>query len=392
MLRKIKWFLNWFLLIALLLIYSCNRGKQFVIKGQLENSKQENIYLAEMNLTEMKIIDSAKISNKGFFKFKYKIENPCFYQLLIDQSNFVIFQVDPGQRIRFKADAKNLSGNYEVEGSEGSLQVKTLTDHLHLTRKTLDSLEKTIDNNVGKKGFDTIYKRLNNQYIQTIKNQRAFSIKFIIGHLHSLSSIIALYQQLNDSTYVLNQNRDIQFINIVSDTLKKYYPNSKPVKILWNDRVALNNKYNTLALSYMGAKAKKLTYPEISLPNTDGDTIHLNQIKARCLMIYFWSPDNEDCILVMNGLKELYADYKRKGFEVFNVALFENKQEWIEYVKNNKLPGINVIDQKAANSYYAMIYNVSKIPASFLIGPDKEIAGKDIFGENLKNKLKKFLK
>jgi peroxiredoxin len=392
MFRKIIRSLCWFGLMFLLLIYSCNRGRQFVIKGQLENSKQVYIYLAEMNLTVMKIIDSAKINNNGSFKFKCKIDNPCFYQLLLDQSNFVILQAEPGQRIQLKADANNLSRNYKVEGSDGSLQIKTLTDYLFYTRRTLDSLERIIDNNITNKGFDTIYKRLNHQYIQTIKNQRTFSIKFIINHLHSLSSIIALYQQINDSTYVLNQNRDIQLVNIVSDTLKKYYPNSGPVKILWNDRVDLDKRFRSLELNYLGANAKKLPYPEISLPDVDGDTIYLTKIKGRCILIFFWNPASEDCILAMNGLKELYSDYKRKGFEVYNIALFENKQDWIDYDKTNKLPGISVLDQRAANSYYARIYNVHNLPASFLIGPDKEIIGKDIFGENLKNKLKEILK
>jgi hypothetical protein len=392
MLRKITWLLYCFGLIILLFISSCNRGKHFVIKGQIENARQDHIYLAEMNLTEMKIIDSAKIGNKGFFKFRCAIDNPCFYQLLLDKNNFVILQIEPGQKIEFKANADNLSSNYKVTGSDGSLQIKTLTDYLYLTRKTLDSLERIIDNNFGNKGFDTLYKRLNNQYIQTIKNQRTFSIKFIINHLHSLSSIIAIYQQLNDTTYVLNQNRDIQFINIVSDTLKKYYPNSKPVKILWNDRVMLNNKYNALELKYLGTTAKKLPFPEISLPDTEGDTIHLTQINRKCLLINFWSPYNDDCALVMDGLKELYTEYKRKGFEVYNIALFEKKAEWINYVNKNKLPGINVIDQNAANSYCARIYNVSKLPASFLIGPEKEIVGKDLFGENLRNRLKGILK
>ncbi len=390
--KKINWFVSCFGLIILLSLFSCNRKNNFFIKGQLENSKAGYIYLAEMNLSEIKPIDSAHINNKGFFKFKCNIDNPGFYQILFNQNNFIILLIEPGQKISINADANDLSDNYSVKGSEGSLQVKILTDHLSMTRKTLDSLENIIDVKVGTKGFDTVYKRLNDQYIKTIKNQRKFSIKFIIEHLHSLSSIIALYQQLNDSTFVLNQNRDLQFINIVSDTLNKYYPNSKPVRILCNDRNKLNNIYSKLKLNYLSKNSKKLSFPDIALQNNNGDTIHLNQLKSKVILLFFWSPYNEDCISAMNGIKELYTLYKKKGFEVYNIALMEDKQEWEKYITNNNLPGINVIDQKVEISYYCRLYNVNSLPASFLIGPDREIAARDLFGENLRKKLIEILK
>jgi thiol-disulfide isomerase/thioredoxin len=391
MLRKSSWLLQCFAISVLLFTYSCNRGKQFTVKGQLENSKPGFIYLAEMNLTETKIIDSAEINNKGQFRFKCNIDNPGFYELIMDQNNFVVLLAEPGQKIKLRADANNLSNSYNIEGSKGSLEVKILTDRLSLTIKTIDSIEFVINNNVGKNGFDTLYKRLNEQYIQTIKNQRNFSIKYIIDHLHSMSSIIALYQQLNDSTYVLNQNRDLQFVNIVSDTLKKYFPNSRPVKILWDDRLRLNKLYNRLRLDIIKNQIKELSYPEVTLPDVNGDTIYLSRVKGKTILINFWKPNDENCVLVMRGLEELYKIYKSKGFEIYNIALMEDRLEWKKYVESIKLPGINVIDQKAADSYFATIYNVKSLPASFLIGPDKQIAAKDIFGENLRKKLKEIL-
>lgn len=376
--RKIYKFLSLFGLAILLFLSSCNREKQFIIRGELKSSKEQYIYLAEMNLTETKIVDSTRINSKGLFKFKVHITDPEFYQLLLSRDNFIILLIDPGQKISIKANAKNLSHNYTLEGSEGSVQVKTLIDHLALTRETLDSLEKIMDAHVGKPDFDVVYSRLNNQYIATIKSQRNFSIKFIIGHLHSISSIVALYQQLNDSTYVLNQNRDLQFINLVADTLNKYYPNSKPVKILCSDKVRLNNIYNSLKIFYIGSHSRKLAFPDIVLQNSDADSIRLNQLKRKCILVNFWSPSNEDCIVVMHGIRELYAEYKKKGFEVYNIALTENKEMWVKYIKTNNVPGINVIDQRAANSYYARIYNVNALPASYLIGPSHEIVGKDL--------------
>jgi len=377
--------------IFLIFLISCNWQKRFVIKGNLENANSSKIYLAEMNLTETKIIDSAEISKKGAFKFKGKIESPGFYQLIDKPDNFLILLIEPGQKIKIKADSKNLNSRYIIEGSESSLLVKMLNDRLLKTHKTLDSIVNIINQNIDKPDFDKIYPPLNDLYIQTIKAQRSFSIGFIIEHIKSMSSIIALYQQINDSTYVLNQNRDLQYINLVSDTLKKYYPESNIVKTLWADRLRLNEKYNRLKFTLLTKKAKELYFPDIALPNIEGDTIHLNKITGKCILINFWSPLNDDCYYVLQGCKDLYPVYRKKGLEIFNVALTDDKNTWIQYLKTNGIPGINVIDEMAENSGYIKIYNFNKIPASFLIGPKKEIIGKDLFGEKLKNTLQNLL-
>jgi peroxiredoxin len=381
-----------FLFVMLFAFYGCNREKQFVIQGELKNPKQPYIFLAEMNLTETRVIDSAKIDDDGFFRFRHKTSNPGFFQVMFDQNNFILLLAEPGQRIRIIANGLTLNDNYTVEGSEGSSQVKILTDHLSDTRKTLDSIEYVINSNVGKKGFDTLYKRLNEKYIQTIKDQRNFSIRFIIEHLRSLAGIIALYQQINDSTYVLNQNRDLQFVNLLSDTLKKYYPNSEPVRILCNDRVKLNNAYNMLKLESLKRNAVQRPFPEIALPGANGDTIELSQVKGKAILVNFWSPLNSDCLVVLKSLKELYSVYKKKGFEIYNIALTEKKSDWKSFVSENNLPGKNVIDVNAENASCLRLYNIGSLPASFLIGPEKEIAGKNLFGENLNKKLKEILK
>lgn len=378
------------LLIFLLSLVSCKREKKTIIEGQLIEPKGAYVYLASMDLIETKVVDSVKVNNKGYFKFKKRIKNPDFFQIFLDKSDFIILLLEPGQRINLKANANDLGNSYSVTGSEGSSKVKYLTDNLKWTRKKLDSLENIIDDSFEKPGFDTLYTRLNNQYISSIKEQRNFSIKFILENYRSLASIIALYQQLNDSTYVLNQNRDLQLVNLVADTLKKYYPEVKSVNILLSDRETLNQNYNAMRLGLM-KHSDEVSFPNISLLNINGEKISLDQLKSKnkCVLVNFWSPENDECIIVLRGLRELYPDYKNKGFEIFNIALVDDQLSWEEYIKSNNIPGINVIDKTASS---AVLYNVGSLPASYLIGPDGNISGKDLFGENLKNKLNRIFK
>jgi flagellar biosynthesis component FlhA len=68
-----------------------------------------------------------------------------------------------------------------------------------------------------------------------IKDLRIKNIGFIIENIHSLSTIKALYQKIDENTYVLYEPRDIQYLKIVSDTLSRYYPDSRQVQSLIHD-------------------------------------------------------------------------------------------------------------------------------------------------------------
>jgi hypothetical protein len=379
------------LLVLISILASCIHKNSYVIKGTITNAKSTYVYLLDFDLVSNHLVDSTEIKKDGSFKFKGKIDEIKFYQLWLAHDNYMLLQVEPGQRITVKASADALSSNYTVEGSEGSVQIKTLTDKLNSTRFKIESLISVYRKKNGTAGFDTTYKRINDQYVTTVKEQRKFSIQFIIDHLRSMPSIVALYQQLDDSTLVLNENRDLQYVKLVSDTLMKYYPNSKLVKTLYNDRIRLLSAFNNLKLSAMSKSSKTVSFPEIELPGTNKDIIRLSKVKGKCILLNFWSDSNEDCFYALNSYKELYKKYHSKGFEIYNVALLENYADWLKLIKQNEIPGINVIDLRGGNSYFAKLYNLNKLPSNFIIGPNSDILVRDIFGENLESKIKNIL-
>jgi hypothetical protein len=379
-------------ILPILFLCSCQNNNKFVIKGELNHSASGMIYLSETDFLNTRIIDSTEVSSKGQFKFKGKIKEPKFFQVHFGRNNFLLLLVEPGQKITLHADADYLGYHYKVSGSESSIKIKYLNDQLYKTRKTIDSILAIQDNHKYGKAEDTLFKHLSNIAYHTIKNQRNFSIKFIIENLHSLSAIVALYQQINDSTYVLNKNTDLQFINLASDTLMKYFPDNSAVKVLWADRVRLNKMYNAIRIYNLSSKAKRISYPDIALPGVNNDTVHLSKINSKCILVNFWSPLDVDCQYANKGLKEIYSQYKKKGFEIYNIALTSDKDVWLKLVNRGNVPGINVIDKKTENSPYLLVYNIKKLPASYLIGSNGDVVEKDIYGEKLKTRLKQILR
>jgi hypothetical protein len=85
-------------------------------------------------------------------------------------------------------------------------------------------------------------------------------------------------------------------------------------------------------------------------------------------------------------LKNIYKKYKDKGLEIYQVALDQNKSAWITTVQETKLPWISVCDFKGIYSPAARLYNISKVPANYLINEKGEIIGKNMTTEELEKK------
>ena len=383
------------LIIAIsIVLFSCQKSNKVIIHGQFKDVKEKYVYLADFDLVSTHIIDSCKFKKDGKFKFKTKTSEPALYQIILNSQNSILLLLKPGEEVNLNANASNINNTYTVEGSEGSEQVKMLNKKLGNTIQSLDSLV-VLNNTYSKTSTnktDTILKHINSEYVAILKAQRNFSIRFIIQHLNSMASVVALYQQYPDNNFVLAENRDLQYVKLVSDTLQKYYPQSKVVKVLTSDKNKLLGAYNAYKISLLADKSKALSFPDIALPDMLGNTMHLDELKNKCILINFWGVENNDSYYVLKGLTDLNTKYNKKGLSIFNIALGNKFEEWSEFIKTNKIPGINVIDLRAENSVYLSTLNIHQLPSSFLLGPGKTFIDRDLFGEKLEDKIQEILK
>ena len=72
----------------------------------------------------------------------------------------------------------------------------------------------------------------------------------------------------------------------------------------------------------------------------------------------------------LDVLAPVYEQYKDRGFEIYQVSLDVDNGMWARVVREQKLPWTNVSDISGVTSNYATIYNLTKLPAAFLIGAD----------------------
>ena len=375
-----------FLLTLVIIITGCNHKNQFSVNGVIKDSKTKHIYLNKLDVDTPILIDSAKISRKGSFRFKVKATGPDFYQLGFSTTNFITLLAEPGERINLLFNGKDLFENYSVKGSAGSEKLQVLDLFLAETKRKLDSLSTLYTKASHEPGFDVRGPLLDAEFKDLVKAQRKNNIVFIINNINSLASIKALYQKINPQTYVLYDQHDLQYLKIVSDSLTRRYPNSKQVQALARD---FKKELNQMLFSQIEQLSKNLpnTVLDPDLVNIAGRRVSLSSLKGKYVLLTFWSVQSRDCIEENLQLKEFYKLYNKKGFEIYQINLDENEELWRAAVRFDELPWINTREDNPKDPKNALLFNVKTLPANYLFDKESKIIASNLHGKELQLKL-----
>jgi len=261
-----------------------------------------------------------------------------------------------------------------------------LDSALAITRHKIDSLKILYDSLYNKPEFARMEKEINEAYIKLLKDQRMFNIDFILKNLKSFASIKALYQKIDDQTYVLYDSRDIQFLKIVSDTLNYYYPKSKQVRALKANFENEMNRFKMRQLEKLAEQSPvKILDPD--LKDINGKRIALSSLRGKYVLLSFWSASSQDCVSENLELKNLYEKYRNKGFEIYQINLDSDEDLWKKAVKFDELSWISVREDDPSKPKFAIYYNVKTLPANYLYDKEGEIIASNLHGRALQNKL-----
>ncbi|MFW5645420.1 MAG: thioredoxin-like domain-containing protein [Bacteroidota bacterium] len=376
-------------LLLILSLFSCKERDNIFIKGEIKNGAKKMLYLDYLHVNTTETLDSLKIKKDGTFSFGFFSENPGIYILRNSGGKIINLLPFPGEELTVLTNYENFDEAYTVTGSEESEYLRQLVSKLKDTRQRLKKLNEaygSLSNVTEDQASEYITKRK-----EIIKDQRDFSIQFIIEHLTSLSSIYAIYQEITEGQYVLSENKDIQYMKIVADSISRIYPNVDLVKSFVNDARAAEERYfNLKGLSEKLSKAE-VGMPEIKLPDTEGDSISLSSLKGKTVLVYFWSAMSEDARNLNPQLKQIYEENKDDGFEIYAIALDNSRNLWNRAIEYDELDWINVSELTYPESKAALVFNVNVIPSTFLLNREGEVVARDIYGKELQKWLDNML-
>ncbi len=370
------------LIVLLFASLACNRNN-VTIKGLVDGGEGSTLALDKLDVNRTVTVDSIRIDQNGRFSISINLDEPELFILKSGSGEILNLLLAPGDRVTVTTSADSYASGYRIEGSEESENIRMLVEKLNSTRSILDSLNTVAESieDPGSPHMDLV----RSAYVQTIVSQKRFTIRYLVGHMTSLSSVYALYQKYENGALVLGQETDFPYFQAVADSLEITHPNSSLTRSLLADiaqqEASLKemNQMNTL-LEMAGESTGML---DLSIADREGREIPLSTYKGKVTLVIFWASGNQESVNALLQLRSVYRKYHQKGFEIYAISLDNNKLQWMNSVDFNEFEWINVSELNYPNSRANQLYNVTALPAGFLINREGDVVAKNLYGRTL---------
>jgi thiol-disulfide isomerase/thioredoxin len=345
-----------------------------IINGTLsDRGNYKQIYLDTLNGNNPWIFVSSAIDSNGNFKLNAPITSADIFRLRLDDKNYMMLIITPGENISIKTKGSKLGSDAEIEGSF----------HTQLLYSTMNASQV----------FESRKASLNKQYQDAQSSPKRDSLSaIIISQFNANDSLqkTALKTQMEKHPASLawiffqdklDMSQDFDIIDKTDAATFKAYPENSFVRQR-HQQVEVERK------TAIGSFA-----PEIALTDPEGNIRKLSSLKGKIVLIDFWASWCGPCRKENPNVVNVYNKYSEKGFEVYSVSLDKDRESWLKAIaKDNLLWENHVSDLLYWKSAGAAAYGVTSIPYTVLIDKKGKIVAKKLRGEELENKVKELCK
>lgn len=359
------------LILANFSIFAQNKT-QFTINGTCDGLKNgDTVFLGYVSSRGIITLDTAVISNDKF-TFTSEIEATTLRTLIAVEKGMPVaatdFIAEVGTNIGVKLIKQSNVG--QVTGSSATNLWRQLTDHDDREAAKMEPFWGIIGDSTKTLGIRLAAKSSIDSISKGISKYHA---QFILDNIPSgLSGFLF-------GLYYTDLPKDQ--VTAIMDAMSKKMPEDP-----YYQRVL--EMHQAEAATAVGA-----TFRDISLVDINGNMQKLSDVvkSNKLVLLDFWASWCKPCLMEMPNVKKVYQEFHAKGFEIYAVSLDENQIAWQNIVRNYGMNWIHVSDLKGWQSAGGKIYNISSIPATFLIDNSGKIIAKNLRGAELHKKVSSIL-
>lgn len=354
------------------------------IKGELLTGRPEDtlrqVILDVVKENEYKAIDTAEIDKEGRFVFEVEREEE-FGRLRFENNASIPLYVDSSLSLK-EIDVYAPITDYSIkEGSKVNREIARFLDILRDFNVVNESLSKKYIE--AEQAGDEERKAELEEEFQKSYYASVEKTKELINTL--VPSVSVIY-----AASLLNMADDAPYLKELAEKLRQAYqdkPMPSAVKrfVDYMSQVSLPEEMQS-----EGPEVGSLA-PDFTLPQPDGTSISLSQLRGKYVLIDFWASWCGPCRKENPQVVALYQKYKDKGFEILGVSLDKEKEAWTKAIEKDKLSWLHVSDLKGWQNEAAQLYQVNAIPMTYLVDPEGVIIAKGLRGPSLEAKLQELL-
>lgn len=320
-------------------------SKSFAIEvGLLQKQYEQIATLAESNPNEFnKVINSIRAR----------------YDSLNKAKNKKLLEIQKKAPLSFVAKIALSSINSDTTNAKNYFNKTDLSD-IEMTRG--DMLSNKI------KTYFQLYVQPEEQALAS--NVNNLLLKLPYGSPNREVAFMTMLLIFNQFQMALNKQLKIQY--------RSEYPQSKYVKELWPMLRPEIPDVGDIA-------------PNITMADTLGKLISLESLRGKVVLIDFWASWCGPCRMENPNLVRAYQKFKSKDFTVFSVSLDNKKENWLAAINKDNLTWTHVSELKGWETSAARLYQVTGIPATYLLDKEGKIVARNLRGPALEEMLEKLL-
>lgn len=350
------------LTLLLCVLTSMAQAGDIVIKGKIEGIKKGRLYLLTRSSAETTDTLGYCDFKRGKFTLNATAEEPVVAQLVVDgfSGGFTLF-AEPG--VTYEA---NLS-----EGDSYYIRGGRLNEDYNAYREKADELQTAVADLQSRYDSLRTARKLRSASLvnDTLQRQQSMLRELTVGFLDSNDNLIAAYTIYSN---IMMREASLR------DTRTMYASLGEGAKASQYGRM-IKERIKRLEKTEGGAQA-----PDFTLTDPQGNAVTMSSVKGKIKIIDFWASWCGPCRLNNPALRKLYDELHPLGLEIIGVSLDTNKAAWEKAIEKDGLAWINVSSLKGWKCDLVSLYNITGVPALFVLNENNQIIATGLRGEQLR--------
>lgn len=359
-------------LISMLVLMSCTETEEatFTFKGHIDNAANlEHVLLASGSGT----VDTLELDADNNFQWKGSADEPKIYTLQVGTRPYMLI-LENGEEVAFTLDLNN-PDNYTVAGSETSSKMKELETLRQPFHEQREKLQQEFQRRMASgEEMSVVQAELLAENQDIISELSRPIVQFALDNKDNLAGFYGMV-----TVYSVDPVGQEQTVIAYVEDVQDQYPNNKDVQ-------SFASHIEDIKPLSIGQEA-----PDFSSVTPEGEEVNLSDLRGQYVLLDFWAAWCAPCRDENPNIVAQYHAYKDQGFTVLGVSLDRERQAWLDAIKDDQLEWTQVSDLNMWESDAARLYNISAIPASFMLDPEGKIIGKNLRGPALKRFLEENL-